>query len=299
MIHVPVVCCKCGHTLKNPHFLDQCLHCRHPVKESLFRSMLEIDTQGHLCEEVLCVRCDYNLKSILYDGLCPECGHEVEPSTIGHKLLWHEHKWLQTIQNGYSNLTFALYLSLINLNPLLPQSWGLLIVSGLYCLGIWRLTRSNDAVDSHAKQLRHMRILRGLGLGLAALSLAVFLAGQFTANAGWNPTLWISLILLSSILVYPTLFLLLARTQSLILILKPDQPTGVFLLLKLFLSFIVSCTVIECVCRLVNFNLPSNQPVLFFLFIIISILTYILLIVIALLGQHHFSKRIKLCQSLA
>ncbi len=56
---------------------------------------------------------------------------------------------------------------------------------------------------------------------------------------------------------------------------------------------------IECVCRLVNFNLPSNQPVLFFLFIIISILTYILLIVIALLGQHHFSKRIKLCQSLA
>src|SRR3990172_7537522 len=92
---------------------------------------VQLDSAGHLDQDVICIRCGYNLRGLSLDRVCPECGTPIGRSLHGDLLRFAPPIWLAVLISGVNWILAGMLVKIIDLG----LSLGLKAMTGQRALG--------------------------------------------------------------------------------------------------------------------------------------------------------------------
>ncbi|MFG0249857.1 MAG: hypothetical protein ACF8OB_13295 [Phycisphaeraceae bacterium JB051] len=165
--------CRCGQSLKGLSIHNPCPVCQRPASEAILRTLVKLDEQGQIDDDLACETCQYNLRTQPYQSQCPECGSEIVKSIISNNIFLGNPRWHKKIRRGMTYFMLAIG-STIALQFLLPswmpsEQYIRMLPYILMIIGMYLISTTNPRIDQAPKH-------RFTTVGLRVLSIVVCLS---------------------------------------------------------------------------------------------------------------------------
>src|SRR5882724_1520122 len=135
-------------------------------------SILPIDENGIVTEDVLCRKCAYNVRGLHQNGKCPECGTPVGLSIRGNLLCYSDPAWVDKLSRGVDLILWGLLaavvasvagsivvMSLGTKAQILAQIIGV-GASVVGFIGAWLLTSPDPGTEEPSQMVNARKIVR-------------------------------------------------------------------------------------------------------------------------------------------